>query len=164
MFDTFDRTGAAEFPFPRKVVFRALCEAVPLMPGMKIERCDDLACRLDVSTGVSAWSWGEKVTVAVSSAGDQSASLSIQSAVKTVFGSASGHGKNRQNVRAIVEQTSRVLSAKGEEWKQELGLGAAPIQSSNSIAEELSKLAALRNDGVLDEAEFMAAKARLLST
>jgi hypothetical protein len=163
MFDTFDRTGSAEFPFPKQVVFRALCEAVPLVPGVKIEGRDELACRLDLSTGMSAFSWGEKISVSASGSGDQSAVVSVQSAAKTIFGSATVHGKNRRNVRDIIEQTSKILTAKGEGWRRDLGLDASHKATSGSIVEDLAKLAALRNEGLLDEAEFVAAKARLLS-
>jgi hypothetical protein len=62
-FDTFERTGKAEFPFPKQVVFRALCEAVAQKSKMKIESRDALASRLEIMTGMSALSWGERITV-----------------------------------------------------------------------------------------------------
>ena len=58
LFDTFDRTGNAEFPFPKEVVFRAVYTAVSALPGMSIASYDQLALHLDVNTGMSAFSWG----------------------------------------------------------------------------------------------------------
>jgi hypothetical protein len=40
---------------------------------------------------------------------------------------------------------------------------ASAVASSASVADELAKLAALRDQGVLSEEEFLAQKARLLS-
>jgi hypothetical protein len=40
MFDTFNRTGEAEFPFPKSIVFKALCEAVDGIRGMTVEHQD----------------------------------------------------------------------------------------------------------------------------
>ena len=102
LFDTFDRTGSAEFPFPKQVVFRALCAAVEELNGMSIENRDDLASRLDVKTGMSAFSWGEKVSISVAGNGANAAVASVQSAARTIFGSATTHGKNRANVREII--------------------------------------------------------------
>ena len=45
-----------------------------------------------------------------------------------------------------------------------LGLGTTQPAASVSIADELQKLADLKNSGALTEAEFQAAKARLLAT
>lgn len=164
MFDTFDRTGTAEFPFSKAVVFRALSEAVPSIAGMKVERQDDLATRLDVSVGMSAFSWGEKVSISVTSTGPKSSVIGVASGAKTILGSATVHGKNRKNVAQIIARTSDILKAKGTQWSAELDL-PEPASSSveNSLPEQLAKLADLQKQGVLSEAEFQAAKARLLA-
>ena len=99
LFDTFDRTGNAEFPFPKQVVFRAVINAVEDLRGMKIESRDELACRVDVNCGLSAFSWGEKVTITVTGNGPETAVVSVQSGAKSVFGSATTHGKNRENIK-----------------------------------------------------------------
>ena len=88
LFDTFDRTGNAEFSFHKQVVFRALCMAVEELDGMTIDSRDDLASRLDVKTGMSLFSWGERVTISVTGSGENSAVVSIQSGAKTILGSA----------------------------------------------------------------------------
>jgi hypothetical protein len=166
VFDTFDRTGTVEFPFPKKVVFHALTLAVPSIPGMKVEREDRIASRLDVSVGMSAFSWGERVSIAVTSSGPDSSTLGIASGAKTILGSATVHGKNRKNVAQIIARTSDILKDKGADWTAELVAREPPATTpapTASIADELSKLAALRDQGVLSPVEFEAAKAKLIS-
>jgi hypothetical protein len=163
MFDTFDRTGAAEFPFPKEVVFLALMDAVKSL-GMKINNVDKLSHRLDVSTGVSVNSWGEKISVSVHSAGQSASTIAVASGAKTIFGSATTHGKNKKNVREILASTSRVLQRNGEVWLAERGhIREVVGESSTSIADELGKLAALRDSGALTTQEFEIQKQKLLA-
>jgi len=168
LFDTFDRTGSAEFPYPKQVVFRAVCVAVEELPGMRIQDRDDLASRLHVKTGISAFSWGETVSISVTGSGANAALVSIQSAAKSVFGSATTHGKNRENVRKIISHTSALLTQNGAQWEEEMGLKlSTPASTSNEqsprlVADELMKLAELRSAGILTDAEFDAQKAKLL--
>jgi len=166
MFDTFDRTGGAEFPFPKIVVFRALCEAVKGIRGMTLESRDEMTSRVELKTGVSAFSWGEKISVTVTSSGPDAAIISVGSGAKTIFGSATAHGKNKQNVSEIINHTSAILQKYGVQWKTDLGLQAPPTAlsgTSPSIADELAKLAALRDQGVLTPAEFEDQKQRILA-
>ena len=167
MFDTFDRTGDAEFPFPKKVVFRALVNAVKTLKGMDIEHQDELAARLDIKTGMSAFSWGEKVAVSVTEKSPNTATISVQSGAKTILGSGTTHGKNRENVKLIINQTSKILTENGALWCQELGidLNASPVSSGAatlSVADELMKLALLRDQGILSPDEFATQKGRIL--
>lgn len=166
LFDTFDRTGNAEFPFPKQVVFRAVATAVEGLSGMNIESRDELACRVDVKTGMSAFSWGEKVSIVVTGNGPSAAIVSVQSAAKTIFGSATTHGKNRENVKEVIRRTSELLVQHGSEWINEMGLQqqalAPTTQPTQLVADELVKLAALRDQGLLTPEEFNGQKARLL--
>lgn len=93
LFDTFDRTGNAEFPFPKLVVFRALCVAIEEIWGMSIENRDDLGSHLDLKAGMSAFSWGERISVSVTANGSNAAIVSVQSGAKSVLGSAVTHGR-----------------------------------------------------------------------
>ena len=166
VFDTFDRTGEAEFDFPKKVVFRALSEALKCLRGMDIENRDDLASRLDIKTGVSAFSWGERVSVSVIEKSQNTAVISVRSGAKTIFGSDTAHGKNRENVKLIINQTSKLLSEHGLKWTEELGLSPSvmhAVSGSASIADELIKLASLRDQGILTQEEFALQKSRILS-
>lgn len=166
VFDTFDRRGAAEFPFPRDVVFRAVEEAIGQVRGMRLESRDPLAGFFTVKTGMSAFSWGENVRVSVTSCGQWAAQVEVASAAKTIAGSATTHGRNQKNVKELISATSAVLQRHGEAWAREAGvptpgaereLGAVP-----SVADELAKLAGLRDQGVLSDDEFASQKARLL--
>ncbi len=164
-FDTFDRTGNVEFPFSKHVVFRAVCTAVDGLSRMEVESRDDLACRLYVKTGMSAFSWGEKVSISVMSVNPNSSVLSIQSGAKTIFGSATTHAKNRQNIREIINATSNILTQHGSDWEKEMNAPSYPSGSPSSrlIADEISKLADLLEKGVLTREEFDTQKAKLLS-
>ncbi|WP_204339998.1 MULTISPECIES: SHOCT domain-containing protein [Rhizobium] len=165
MFDTFDRNGNAEFPFPKAVVFRAVCQAVKELQGFTAENVDELTARIELKTGMSAFSWGEKITVSVVSSGPGASTISVGSGAKTIFGSATSHGKNKRNVSEIIGQTSKILRACGDRWMAEIITPptAAPEKGQISVADELTKLAALKNSGVLTEGEFEAQKQRLLS-
>lgn len=166
LFDTFDRTGNAEFPFPKEVVFRAVYTAVSALPGMSIASYDQLASHLDVNTGMSAFSWGERVSISVTANVPNASVVSVQSGAKTVFGSATTHSKNRQNVRNIIHQTSVLLGQYGAQWTDEMGLKPAePVAADSksiSVADELIKLADLRDRGVLTPEEFDRQKTKLL--
>jgi hypothetical protein len=137
---------------------------------MRITSHDELACRLDVTTGMSAFSWGEKVFISVSGNGGQAAMASVRSAAKTVLGSATTYGKNRKNIREILNRTSALLQAHGAKWREEMGLSPMAVSVAAvsvaspmavSVADELEKLAQLRDRGILSDGEFQAQKVRL---
>lgn len=167
-FDTFDRTGSVDFPYPKSVVFRAVREAVKGLKGMRTEALDELASRIDIKTGISAFSWGEVVAVSVVAKDFGTATVSIQSAAKTIFGSAVAHGKNRENIKNIIKRTSELLSNHGREWADEKAASIASAKPRlqktqvGSIADELAKLLELKNLGVLTSQEFDAQKSKLL--
>ncbi len=169
MFDTFDRTGVAEFLFPREVVFKAVEHAVVEVKGMTIQDSSPTGGFLNIKTGATAMSWGENVKVSVLSSGPWSAQVQIASAGKTILGSATTHGKNQKNVAALIRTTGSILDRFGAKWVEDLGL-AKPQQSpstggaSPSKADELKKLADLHTQGILTDAEFATEKTRLLNS
>lgn len=165
MFDTFDRTGAVEFPFARDVVMRSVERAGGECKGMKVGEVDKLAGHVTISTGASAFSWGERVTVSVLEVDPRRSRVQIGSATKTIMGSATAHGKNRRNVQALITKTSQLLEANGSAWATEMGLdGPVPHHgiAPSSDADEIKKLAELRDSGVLTEEEFQAKKQQVL--
>lgn len=167
MFDTFDRTGAAEFDFPKEVVFRAIREAVIATKGMKLQEASTAGSFLTVKTGASAMSWGENIKISVTSPGGWKSQVSVASAGKTLIGSATTHGKNQKNISTLIHATSEILDRRGIEWAQEMGLGtgnAVRTSHVNSVADELKKLVELRDNGILSHEEFNLQKARLLET
>jgi hypothetical protein len=170
MFDTLDRTGTAEFPFKKQTVFRALCMALDNLKGMTVDSRDDLASRLVVKVGMSAFSWGEKVAITVTKNSENSSVVAVQSGAKTILGSATTHGKNRENVRKIISSTSQVLSEFGAQWEADLAEKEHTTErqssdnASKSLADEIKKLADLRDEGILTEDEFLDQKRKLLAS
>jgi hypothetical protein len=167
IFDTFDRTGVAEFQFPREVVFKAVEQAVQVVKGMKISDSSSTAGFLHIKAGVSAMSWGETVKVSVISSGPWLAQVQVASAGKTFVGSLTTHGKNQKNISALIRATAAVLDRNGEKWATEMGMQRIATEETAtrtplSKADELKKLAELRDQGILTEAEFTEQKAHLL--
>ena len=165
MFDTFDRTGSVEFPFAQPVVLRAVETAASGIHGMKVDAVNSLAGHITIKTGVSAMSWGEKVTVSVSEVTGSRSRLAVASGAKTILGSATTHGKNRKNIEKIIDETSKVLEQHGGDWTQEMGLAVAKVglpDQPASAADEIKKLAELRDAGVVTPEEFEAKKSQLL--
>jgi hypothetical protein len=156
MFDTFDRTGSVEFPFPTDIVFRAVETAVGNLPGMEVDEASPLAGHLSVKTSMSAFSWGEKVAISVLEAGPSRSRVQIGSAAKTIFGSGTTHGKNRKNVQRIIAATSEVLEQHRNESSAEPGSGA-------DVEERLRRLADLRARGVVSDTEYAERRAQILS-
>lgn len=169
-FDTFDRTGAVEFPFAAPVVFRAVEQAIGTLTGMKVQESNKLAGHIYLKTGVSAFSWGEKVTVSVLESGRGRSRVQIASAAKTIAGSATTHGRNRKNVEKIISATSKVLEQNGEQWADELnvasppnGVADAPASADISVADRLRKIGELHDSGILTDAEYDAKRAELVA-
>ena len=169
MFTTFDRSGGAEFPFSRDVVFRAVSEAVGGISGIQVEHSDPLAGRLSIKTGMSAFSWGERVTVTVAANGGRAAQVQIGSAPKTVFGSATTHSKNQKNVEQILRATSDVLQRFGAVWEAEGNSTAIENREVTSTPPEgstvesrLRKLTLLRTEGLITDQDFERRKAEIL--
>lgn len=167
MFDTFDRTGAVEFPFPPPVVFRAVEAAIPKLKGMKIAESNPVAGHLFVKTGVSAMSWGERVQVSVLEAGAGHSHMQIASGGKTLLGSATTHGKNRKNVQNIISATSKELEAHGAEWTSKLAPtahGKSGVEAEGpSIETRLTQLSELRAKALISDEDFESRKAAILS-
>jgi len=169
IFDTFDRTGIAEFPFPRDVVFKAVRQAAMSIKGMKISESSPTAGFLNIKTGVSAMSWGETVKVSVISSGPWLAQVQVTSAGKTIVGSVTTHSKNQKNLSALIHATGAVLDRNGNTWAKEMGLSMSAHHETTptapiSKADELKKLAELRNEGILTEAEFLEQKTHILNS
>lgn len=164
MFDTFDRTGAVEFPFSSEVVFRAATEAVRRLRGMDIVEENKLAKHLSIRTSMSAFSWGEKVSLSVQDAAPGKSRMAIQSGAKTILGSATTHGRNRKNVEAIISTTSDILERSGQDWTSELAPIAPPAGGGegSTIQERLTKLTDLRERGLITDHDFEERKKSIL--
>jgi hypothetical protein len=65
---------------------------------------------------------------------------------------------NKSDAEAFASELRSILANRAR------SATAAPVRSANNVAGELERLAALRDRGVLNEAEFSAQKSRLLGT
>jgi hypothetical protein len=150
--DATDQTRAVEFPFPPRVVFRAVAEAISNLPGMTFHEFDHLAGHIYVTTAASPFLGGERVGVSVLDAGSGRSRVQIASGARTVFGSA--HGRTKKQLEEIISATSRVLGAHGERWTQELIVEARNRAESNEVEERLSRLEDMYADSLITEAEY----------
>lgn len=153
-----DHNGESEFPFKRDTVFDAICKAIPIIDGMKLDNADKLSGRIMVKAGVTIWSWGENIFVQLTSISETKTKVQITSTPKTgaMFGGAFDMGKNRKNIEKILSETSKILSTFQPEEQSEERTNAV------SIADEIQKLKKLLDDGVLKEEEFSQQKSKLL--
>jgi len=148
----------SEFPFKKDTVFDAICKAVPLIDGMKIDNADKLAGRIMIKAGVTLFSWGENIPIQLSQITNTKTSVRITSSPKINtmgFGLAGDMGKNRRNIEKILTETSKILSTLKPELQEE-------ETSTNSVADEIQKLKNLLDAGILTEEEFKQQKMKLL--
>ncbi|MFZ0667476.1 MAG: SHOCT domain-containing protein [Acidimicrobiales bacterium] len=153
-----ERNESADYPYPPEDVYRATLIAVRTVPGMKVQREDDVARRIEISTRLSPMSWGDRVvlTLVQSDAGTR---LSISSENKggNALGWGSG-GHQQKNVARLFQAISQQVSAIGPSQRQASSEGAA----SADIPDQIKQLADLKDSGVLTEDEFAKKKQELL--
>jgi hypothetical protein len=154
-----DHNGESEFPFKRETVFDAVCKAIPKVDGMKIDNSDKLSGRIIVKAGVTLWSWGENIPIQLTSLSETKTKMQITSSPKTgiMFGGAMDMGKNRKNIEKIIAETSKILSALPPEVQAK-----EETKTISSVADEIQKLKALFDSGVLTQEEFDTQKKKLL--
>jgi hypothetical protein len=153
-----DHNGESEFPFKKDTVFDAICKAIPIIDGMKLDNADKLSGRIMVKAGVTLWSWGENIPIQLTSLSETKTKVQITSTPKTgiMFGGAFDMGKNRKNIEKVLYETSKILSTLQPEEQSEEQVNVI------SIADEIQKLKKLLDDGILTEEEFSQQKSKLL--
>ena len=161
-FDATDGTRAVEFPFPPRVVFRAVAEAISNLPGMTFHEFDRLSGHVYVTTAASAFLGGERVEVSVLDAGSGRSRVQITSGGRIAFGSATRLGRNRKNVEEIIFATSEVLEAHGERWAQELVLESGDQATSTDVAARISRLEDIYANSLITEAEYLQRREAIL--
>lgn len=154
-----DHNQSFQVPYSCKDTYTALQEAIAGLSGFRIDRCDDSLMTVYVKAGVSLFSWGENITVSIQEALGGGSVVSILSTPKTgaMLGGAMDMGKNRKNIEAI----SKALSTELQPYKT-VSKKSAVQKQSGSIAEEIGKLAELRDKGILTDEEFNKKKKELL--
>lgn len=152
-----DHKTSVKVPYSADNTFEALKQCCKYLYGMKVKSVDDLLKTVYLKAGVSAFSWGENITVTVKAAEDGETIVEIVSASKTgALGGALDMGKNNKNLKSIMDELSMELKKYPQIKKESANL------SSGSIADEIKKYAELKNQGLLTEEEFTAKKKQLL--
>jgi hypothetical protein len=96
---TYDAAGDA--------TFAAVLRAVEVV-GMKLGEADDTIGVVTATTGMTIWSWGERVTVHVAAAGPSSTMVTVSVALKfQLF----GWGQQRRVGDGLLDEIGRQLAA-----------------------------------------------------
>ena len=134
------------FRAPFEGVWLAAQDALGSVAG-SIKQADRTTGQIKASVRMGLWSWGEAIelTVTPGSGSLVSVTVSSRSRMPTTL---VDWGKNRKNVSTILYHMDRVLSASAT--------------SQRNVADELARLAALKERGALTEEEFDQRKRRLL--
>lgn len=150
-----DHHGEVEYPFSQKTVFRAIMEAAPNINGLSLDSADEISGRMTFKAGVSLASWGENIPVQLIKVAPTRTQVKIMSTPKTgvMFGGAMDFGKNQQNIDKIINAVSAVLANYPPEVEPEKKV---------DVAEQLTKLKQLTDQGILTEEEFSEQKKKIL--
>lgn len=150
-----DHHGEVEYPFSQKTVFKAIMEAVPNISGLSLDSADEISGRITFKAGVSLASWGENIPVQLIKVAPTRTLMKIMSTPKTgmMFGGAMDFGKNQQNINKIINAVSAVLANYSPE---------SELEKKVDIADQLTKLKQLVDQGVLTEEEFIDQKKKIL--
>ena len=150
-----DHHGEVEYPFSQKTVLKAIMEAAPNINGLSLDSADEISGRVTFKAGVSLASWGENIPVQLIKVASTRTQMKIMSTPKTgvMFGGAMDFGKNQQNIDKIINAVSSVLAKYPPETEPEKKV---------DVAEQLTKLKQLVDQGVLTEEEFAEQKKKIL--
>ena len=121
--------------------------------GASITEDDPASGRMKARVSLSLWSWGEVIEVSVTPASAPPILVSVVSESRAPL-TLADWGKNRRNVTQVIRQLEGILSS---------GPTRRRLSNQRSIAEELARLAALREKGALTEEEFETQKRAILA-
>lgn len=145
------QTQTVTFPNDPDETYAALKTAAEQL-RYPIQSADDAARSLCMTTGVNAFSWGETITATVSpGSGGSIVELISEPKLKA---NVVDMGRGKRALTAVVNALTAVLT--GETQSE------PPAAAPASAADEIRKLAALRDEGILTEEEFTAKKKQLL--
>lgn len=120
------------FPVSAIDLYNAALEVLPAA-GFQIAGKDPMTCRIQAKAGMSALSWGEDVTLAISESGTGSV-VEVRSALKVGF-NLGGAAQNTKNAERIIGAISAYLQnpSASPQRRAELAAEAAPSNSSWGI-------------------------------
>lgn len=98
------------FPFDYDKVFDGLLKVLPLV-GMRVRNNDRLIGRIEASTGMSLFSWGEMLALSVSKIDEERTNVSIDSSLKLGINLAGAH-RHQKNFNKIIMALSKDLQSR----------------------------------------------------
>jgi hypothetical protein len=98
-----NRAEEAEYPYPLEQVYEATIAGVRAAKSMKVKKEDPASHRIEVSTGVSATSWGDRVVITFAPVSATVTRVHVSSAPKTgaMLGGWMSGGHQAKNVSEI---------------------------------------------------------------
>ncbi len=100
-----------KFPFPYEDVFNGLTQVLPAI-GMNVKETDKVIGRINASTGMSMFSWGENLSLIVDKIDESSCVVGIESDLKMGMNLAGAH-RHHKNFNKIISALSKHLQANG---------------------------------------------------
>ncbi len=124
-----------------------------------VESSDDAARTINITTRVSAFSWGERITASVGAGENGETVVTLASAPKLATNVAD-MGRAKRELEAIAKALDEELHGGAPAEKP----AAQPVKANGMdfVADEIRKLAQLKDEGLLTEEEFTAKKKQLL--
>ena len=124
-----------------------------------VESSDDAARTINITTRVSAFSWGEKITASVG-AGENGETVVTLASTPKLATNVADMGRAKRELEAIAKALDEELHGGAPAEKP----AAQPVKANGMdfVADEIRKLAQLKDEGLLTEEEFTAKKKQLL--
>ena len=95
-----------KFPFPYDDVFNGLAQVLPAL-GMNVKEADKVIGRINASTGMSLFSWGENLSLIVEKVDESSCVVGIESGLKVSINAAGAH-RHQKNFNNIISALSKL--------------------------------------------------------
>lgn len=129
--------------------------------GVKLDRFDEKLNTFFLKAGVSAFSWGENLTVTMKANQNGTTEITIVSAPKTgtMFGGLTDMGKNRKNIDLVLKHLSFCLESKERIVPTNINHSTS---SNSSALDEIKKLKELLDMGAITQEEFDIKKKEIL--
>jgi hypothetical protein len=109
----FESGGGQRFPYSSDQVFSGLLHVLP-QNGFKIKSHDEEIGRIECSSGMSLFSWGENISLSIEGIDSSSTRLNIHSGLK-VQGARqaliTGEGRNAKNISLIIAALTAYLKS-----------------------------------------------------
>jgi hypothetical protein len=96
------------FPVPPQKVWEALQRAIPAA-GLYLKNADQMLMRVEVSSGMSAMTWGQNFAISVQPGPNEGCYLTIVAASK--FPAARDRARMQKIANEVIAKTSSILQA-----------------------------------------------------